>query len=185
MAQAKKKSSNHDAVVAAEIGAGILAAAGAAAAGYYYYGSKKADTHRRKTAKWAGEMKDKVVKEAKKQIKVAAKLDKAAMAVIVDNAAKAYAGARNVKREELLAAANELKQNWKLIEAELASAARKGEGVAKKVAKQGGAAVKHASKTATKSPRSAVKKAGTQPAKKAAPKKATKKSAPKAAKKSG
>jgi hypothetical protein len=171
MAQAKKKSSDHGAAVAAEIGAGILAAAGAAAAGFYYYGSKKAGSNRRKTAKWANDMKNKVVKEAKKQAKVAAKLDKQAIAVIVDQATKAYSGVRNVKKDELLAAAAELKQNWKMIEAELASAAKKGSRVAKKVAKQGGAAVTHAGKTATKSPRSAAKKTSGKTAKKAAPKK--------------
>ena len=167
----KKQSAKkgNDGVVAAEIGAGIAAAAGAAAAaGFYFYGSKDATKNRKKTAKWANEMKDKVLKEAKKQIKVAAKLDKQATAVIVDRATKAYEGVKNVKKEDLIAAANELKQNWKEIEAELSNAAKKGGAIAKKVADQSGSAVKKAAKTATKSATKAVKKA---PAKKAAKKK--------------
>lgn len=146
-------------MMAAEIGAGIAAAAGAAAAaGYYFYSSKDAATNRKKTAKWAHELKDKVIKETKKQAKVVEKFDKKAMAVIVDNASKAYEGARNVKKEDLMAAANELKQNWQLIQAELVSAAKKGGAVASKVAKQGSAAVKKVTKTATKSATKAVKK---------------------------
>jgi hypothetical protein len=173
MVQKKKVAKKgNDAMMAAEIGAGIAAAAGAAAAaGFYFYGSKDATKNRKKTAKWANEMKDKVVKEAKKQAKVAVKLDKQAMAVIVDRASKAYEGVRNVKREDLLAAANELKQNWKEIENELASAAKKGGAVAKKVVGQSGSAVKKAAKTATKSATKAVKK---MPAKKTV-KKAAKK----------
>ncbi len=155
----KKQSAKkgNDGMMAAEIGAGIAAAAGAAAAaGFYFYGSKDATKNRKKTAKWANEMKDKVLKEAKKQMKVAAKLDKKATAVIVDRASKAYEGVRNVKKEDLIAAANELKQNWKEIEAELANTAKKS-----------GTAVKKAAKTATKSATKAVKK---MPTKKAAKK---------------
>jgi hypothetical protein len=160
MAQSKKKvSKGNSGMMAAEIGAGIAAAAGAAAAaGYYFYASKDAAKNRRKTSKWATELKDKVVKEAKKQSKVVAKFDKQAMAVIVDKASKAYEGARNVKREDLMAAANELKQNWQIIQAELVSAAKKGGKVAKTVAKQSGSAVKKAAKTATKSATKAVAK---------------------------
>lgn len=146
MAKAKKKSDN-GAKMAAEIGAGLVAAAGAAAAGYYFYASKDASKNRKKTAKWAGEMKDKVVKEAKKELKVAAKLDKQAMAIIVDRATKAYEGVRSIKREDLMLAASELKQNWKEIEAELSRAAKKG-----------GSAVKKAAKTATKSAKKAPSK---------------------------
>lgn len=166
MAKMSKKSDKkgNGAMIAAEIGAGALAAAGAAAAGFYFYAGKDAAKHRRKTAKWANEMKNQVVKEAKKQAKVVAKLDKKAMDVIIDRASKAYESARNVKREDLMAAAMELKQNWKEIEAELAVAAKKS-----------GSAAKKAVKTATKSARTATKKAP----KKAAPKKVTKKSAPK------
>jgi DNA-binding protein HU-beta len=149
----KSKKATHkgnDAMVAAEIGAGILAAAGAAAAGYYYYGSEKAGTHRRKTAKWAKEMKDKVEKEAKKQMKTVAKLDKQAIAAIVDRATKTYEGARNISREDLMAAANELKQNWQEVEKQVSSTAKKVSKVAKKDVKKSTTAVKKAVKKATK-----------------------------------
>ena len=152
-----KSSASKDSMIAVEIGAGIAAAAGAAAAaGYYFYGSKDAAQNRKRTAKWATELKDKVVKETKKQAKMVEKLDKKAMTVIVDRASKAYEGVRNVKREDLVAAANELKQNWKEIQAELTV-----------VAKKAGNAAKSATKTATKSAAKAVKKA---PAKKVAKK---------------
>jgi predicted AlkP superfamily phosphohydrolase/phosphomutase len=148
MAQAKKKTEKDGVVVAAEIGAGIIAAASAAAAGYYFYADKDAAKHRRRTAKWAGEMKDKVVKEAKKELKKAEKLDKQAVAMIVDRATKTYEGVRNVKREDLVAAAAELKRNWKMLEAEITPVAKKAP----------------AKKTATKvtkkaAPKKAVKKA--------------------------
>ena len=120
--QTKKSASNKDSMVAAEIGAGIAAVAGAAAAaGYFFYGSKDAAQNRKRTAKWATELKDKVVKETKKQAKIVEKLDKKAMAVIIDKSTKAYEGVKHVKREDLVAAANELKQNWKEIQAETAT----------------------------------------------------------------
>ncbi len=155
--QTKKSASNKDSMVAAEIGAGIAAVAGAAAAaGYFFYGSKDAAQNRKRTAKWATELKDKVVKETKKQAKIVEKLDKKAMAVIIDKSTKAYEGVKHVKREDLVAAANELKQNWKEIQAELTS-----------VAKSAGKAAKSATKTATKSAVKAMSKA---PAKKVAKK---------------
>jgi hypothetical protein len=154
MAQAKKKKQS-GAEVAAEIGAGILAAGAAAAAGYYYYADKHAAQHRRKTAKWASEMKNKVVHEAKKELKKVDKLDKQVVAAIVDRATKSYEGVRNVKRADLVMAAAELKRNWKMLESELAAPAKKA-----------GSAVKKSANKAAKSV--------TKVAKKAAPKKAAK-----------
>jgi peptidyl-tRNA hydrolase len=149
----------------AGIGAGLIAAAGAAAAGYYYYGAHDAPKHRKQASKWADNMKKEVVKEAK----TLQKLDKKAMAVIIDRAAMAYEGTRNVKPEEVLRAAAELKANWKAIEAELAAAGSR----AKSAATKSGSAVKHAAKTATASSRRAMKKVSPKKtAKKVAPKKA-------------
>ncbi|MDR3547671.1 MAG: hypothetical protein P4M11_05290 [Candidatus Pacebacteria bacterium] len=156
---AKKQSSANRGVVAAEIGAGVLAAA-AAGAGYYFYGAKGAKKHREAASKWAKDMKNEVVKEAKK----VKKLDQKVMTTIVDRATRTYQGAKNVKREDLVRAANELKKNWKTIAAELAM-----------VAKQSGNAAKQAAKTATVSARRAASK---KPVKKVA-KKASKKTAKK------
>jgi len=131
---------------AVEIGAGVLAAVAAAgAAGYYFYGSKDAKKHRSATAKWATGLKKDVIREAKKL----KKLDEAAMAAIVDNAANAYKGMQDVTPADLKAAVSELKGNWAQVRKELSRT-----GVAKKSA-------------AKKAVKKAVKKA---PAKKAAKK---------------
>lgn len=120
---AKKKMTRMEAV---EIGAGVLAAVAAAgAAGYYFYGSKDAKKHRSATARWATGLKKDVIREAKKL----KKLDEAAMAAIVDNAAKAYKGMQNVTPADLKAAVSELKGNWAEVRKELSRT-----GVAKKPA---------------------------------------------------
>lgn len=145
MAKAKKTNTkkNNDAIVAAEIGAGIIAAGAAVAAGYYFYGAKDAKRHRAAATKWAKGLKDDVVTEAKKL----QKLDRRAVGSIVDNAAAAYVGARNVDVGELKRAAQELKANWKELERELTSA---GNSAKKATAKSAGAAKKTAKKTAKK-----------------------------------
>jgi hypothetical protein len=166
MATAKKgatKSAKNkkNAVLAAEVGAGVAAAGAAALAGYYFYGDKHAKKHRQSASKWAKGMKSDVVKQAKK----VQKLDRAAMAAIVDRAAAAYEGARSVDMTEVRRAAAELKQNWQEIQREVGRSA----GTAKKSAT-----------SAKKSVKKATKKAAP---KKAAPKKVAKKSGTKAAKK--
>ncbi len=169
---AKKKTGAQDHLgEIALIGAGVVAAAAAAAgAGYYFYGDKNAKKHRSAASKWAKGLQADVLKEAKKDWKKFQKLDKKAVASIVDTATAAYVGARNVNRDDLMAAAQELKENWKTIQAELADAGKKG-----------GKAVAKATKKATAAPRraaakkSAPKKAATATAKKASSKKATKK----------
>lgn len=108
---ATKRTKSNDTAVAAEIGAGIIAAGAAAAAGYYFYASKNAKRHRQAAAKWAQGLKGDVEKEVKKL----KELDRKSVAGIVDAAAKAYAGARNVDPVHLKAAVKELKANWKQI----------------------------------------------------------------------
>ncbi|MBA3788797.1 hypothetical protein H0X32_00160 [Patescibacteria group bacterium] len=156
--QKKASKKNNNKMLAAEIGAGVLAAAAAAGAGYYFYGTAKAPKHRRQAAKWANDMKKEVIKEAKK----VQKLDRQAVAAIVDETAKAYQSVRSVRREDLVRAANELKQNWQKIEAELKPA-----GKVEKAAKKGRSKAKKAAKKVAKK------------VKKAAPKKASKKAAKK------
>lgn len=138
-------------VSALEVGA-ALAAAGAAAAGYYFYGDKDAKKHRQAATKWARGMKADVVAEAKKL----KKLDRAAMVSIVNQASQAYQEAKNVDKNDLKAAAAELKKNWRKIEDEIRGAVAK---------------VPAAKKLMTK--KAAPKKAAKKPAKK----KTTKKSA--------
>lgn len=145
---AKKKMTRMEAV---EIGAGVLAAVAAAgAAGYYFYGSKDAKKHRSATAKWATGLKKDVIREAKKL----KKLDEAAMAAIVDNAAKAYKGMQNVTPADLKAAVSELKGNWAEVRKELSRTGVAKKSPAKKAAKK---AVKKVAKKAPAKKKAAKK----------------------------
>ncbi|OGG55995.1 hypothetical protein A2680_00465 [Candidatus Kaiserbacteria bacterium RIFCSPHIGHO2_01_FULL_55_37] len=119
---------------------GVLAAAALAAVGYYFYASKDAKKNRRVAAKWAVDMKRDVVKRAKALKNV----DRAAVAAIVEQSARAYKGIRGLDRGEVERAASELKKNWQKIAAEL---------------KKGGASVKSAAKQATKRGKAAIKRA--------------------------
>ena len=171
---AKKKSNSG--ILAAEIGAGVLAAA-AAGAGYYFYGAKGAKKHRHAASKWAVGMKKEVVKEAKK----VKKLDQKAMTAIIDSAAIAYKGARNVSSTDIAQAAKELKQNWKVIAAELSTAGKQAGSAAKKAAKTATSSARRAVSKGKRTVKKTVKKAK-KPAKKAS-KKVAKKTSKKAAKK--
>jgi hypothetical protein len=129
----------------AELGAAAAAAVAAAgAAGYWFYGSKDAKKHRNATAKWAKNLQKDVVKEAKKL----KDLDEKAMAVIVDQAAKAYKGLDDVTPGDLRAAVAELKGNWESVKKELRRTAKKSTSSAKKTVKK--AAPKKAAKKAAK-----------------------------------
>lgn len=153
MAQAKKttakgKKGKNDVALAAGIGAGVLAAGAAAAAGYYFYGAKDAKKHRAAAAKWAKDMK----KEVEKEARALKKIDRKAIASIVDKAAAAYEGARGVNDVDLRGAAMELKKNWQELQKEILGAPAK---------------------------KTAAKKAPAKAVKKAAPKKTAKKAAKK------
>jgi hypothetical protein len=108
MATNKNREKNANGALAAEIGAGLLAAAAAAGTGYYFFASDDAKRHRKIAAKWADEMRKEVVKRAKALQAQSPK----AFGVIVDEAAVAYASAKNVRREDVMAAARELKKHW-------------------------------------------------------------------------
>lgn len=88
--------------------AAALAAAGAAA-GYYFYGSKDAKQHRKIAAKWATDMKNEVVTQAKK----VQDIDRKQVLALVDKAAKTYRSVRTLDQQELARAAKELKDNWR------------------------------------------------------------------------
>ncbi len=98
--------------------AGLLAAAGAAAAataGYYFYASKNAGKNRRVAAKWAKDLKKDVISRAARMDKIGRKTIYEA----IDDAARAYAGAREVSTEEIIRAGKELKNNWQSLMKEL------------------------------------------------------------------
>ena len=131
--------------VAVNVGLGLAAAAAAAsAAGFYFFGSKDAEKNRKKVSKWAGDMKNDVVKNAKKL----KKLDEKAYKAIVDESMKAYTSVKSIDKADLAAAAAELKKNWAHVKSEIVRVEKKG-------VKTSSAAVKKTVKKAT----SAVKKA--------------------------
>lgn len=131
MAQANKK--------AAAGLAAAAAAAGAAAAGYYFYASKDAKENRKLAAKWARDMKDDVVKQAKK----VQDIDRAQLLKIIDGAVASYETVRSVDRDDLRTAAKELKNNWQLLSEEVL-------GRSKKTAKKSTGRAKKATKKAAK-----------------------------------
>lgn len=129
---AKKTVTAKQGVAAMKIGAGIVAAGAAAAAGYYFYGSKSAKKHRKIAAKWATDMKNEVVKEAKRLGKISPKT----YAAIVDRVAKTYVSARSVDAADLKRAAKELKANWDMVQRETQRTVRKSVSRAKATAKR-------------------------------------------------
>ncbi len=112
--------------------AGLAGAAGAAAAGYYFYASSSAKKNRKVAAKWATELKEDVVKRAKK---VGDSIDKDTMMDVVDNAAKAYKSVRGLDSKDLAKAVGELKKNWKKISAEMQKGGKKAVKAVRKVTK--------------------------------------------------
>ena len=91
------------------------AGAAAAAAGYYFYYHKNAKKNREAVAKWAVDFKDDVMRQAE-QVK---NIDRAALVGIVDGVTSAYEGIRSLDRKDLIRAADELKDNWRKLRAEL------------------------------------------------------------------
>ena len=81
----------------------VLLAAAGLTAGYYFYASENAKKNRKIAAKWAGDLKHKVVTEAKKH----GTLDKKTVANIVDAATKTYAKVSKMDSKKLAAAAGE------------------------------------------------------------------------------
>jgi hypothetical protein len=126
---ANQKSDNG--MPAAAIAAGVAAAAGAAAAGYYFYGTKHAKKHRTAAAKWAGKMKNDVIREAKK----VRALNEDVMHGVVDRVAAMYE-ARQIDPAELRAMTSELKKNWKKVRAETGGIAKKIAPAKKRAAKK-------------------------------------------------
>lgn len=116
------------------LGLAALAAAGAAAAaGYYFYASENAPKHRKIAAKWAGNLKRDVVKEAKKLRKI----DKAAVMKIVNQAQAAYTkNGPKIDKEALMKAASELKKHWDEIRDEAAPAVKTAKKAVKRAAKK-------------------------------------------------
>lgn len=118
----------------AGLGIAALAAAGAAAAaGYYFYASENAPRNRKIAAKWAGDMKKDVIREAKKLKKI----DKAAVMKLVNQAQTAYAkNGPKIDKAALMNAASELKKHWDEIRTEADGVAKVAKKTVKKAAKK-------------------------------------------------
>lgn len=110
------------------VGVGLGLAAAAAGAGYYLFGTQGGKVARKKASKWADDLKSEVVKKAKKL----QKMDERAFHTIVDESTKAYERVKSINKDDLGAAAAELKSNWKHIEAEINRVAKKDTKVVKK-----------------------------------------------------
>lgn len=151
MAKAKKTTKGK---VAIEIAAGLAAAGAAAAVGYYFYGSKQAGKHRKIAAKWAGDMKKEVIREAKGLKGINSRQ----FAKVVDAVADTYRSAHSVKAADLRRAVNELKSNWDMVQREVEKGGRKTVSRAKVVGKK---VLARGKKTVKKVVKKAVKKAGT------------------------
>jgi hypothetical protein len=123
---------------------GAVATAGAAAVGYYFYASKDAVKHRKIAKKWAKDLKDDVVKQAKK----VKQLDSKVMTAIVAEAGKKYKAVKNIDPTELAKATKELKSNWKKLAEELGKGAQKTSKAVQKSATKGAKTVKKAVKKA-------------------------------------
>jgi hypothetical protein len=93
----------------------VLVAAAGITAGYYFYASKNAKANRKIAAKWANDLKSKVIREAKKH----GTPDKKTLANIVDAATKTYAKVSKLDSKKLADAAGELKTHWQKIAREI------------------------------------------------------------------
>lgn len=148
---AKKKKGTGMGVLAAT--AATAATAAGVAAGYYFYASANAKKNRKIAAKWANDMKNDVVKQAKK----ARHINREQLLDIIDNAAAAYETVRTVDRKDLARAARELKSNWKELTGEVRplakGAARSAKASARKIASSAKSHVRKAVKTAKKTVR--------------------------------
>ncbi len=118
----------------AGLGLAALAAAGAAAAaGYYFYASENAPKNRKIAAKWAGDMKKDVLRNAKKLKRI----DKAAVMKLVNQAQASYAkNGPKIDKAALLKAASELKKHWDEIRDEADTTVKSAKKTVKKVAKK-------------------------------------------------
>lgn len=130
---AKKTTKKKSSTGGLAVGAGVAAAVAAAgAAGYYFYGAKNAQKHRSAAKKWAKDLKKDVIREAKKM----KDLDEKALALIVDQAAKAYKGLGEVTPEDLRTAVSELKGSWAQVRKEVRGTGRAAKKTVQKAVKK-------------------------------------------------
>jgi hypothetical protein len=93
-------------------GAGVLTAAALAGAAAYWFSGKDGKAHKAQAKAWAM----KARKEVEKRMKEAKKLGAAEYARIVDEAVKRYGSLENVSATDIMAAAQDMKSDWKMIQ---------------------------------------------------------------------
>jgi hypothetical protein len=103
-------------------GMGIVAAGAAIAAGYYFYLSKNAKKNRKIVATWATNLKDDVLDKAET---LKENLNRDSLIGIIDEIAETYYTAKNVRKEDVKEAVDELKENWEKVLKELKSGTSK------------------------------------------------------------
>lgn len=121
------------------MGAGLLATGAALAAGYYFYMSKDAKKHRKIVAEWASSLKDEIMKQAEA---LKENLNQESLMAIIDQVAETYYTAKNVSREDVMQAVEELKLNWSDVLEELKKSGKKVAVEAKNAAEKSAGSVK-------------------------------------------
>ncbi len=97
-------------------GLGLAATGAAIAAGYYFYLSKNSKKNRKIVADWATNLKDDVLSKAET---LKSNLNRKTLINIIDEVAETYYTAKNVSREDVKVAAEELKENLSKVLEEL------------------------------------------------------------------
>lgn len=105
---------------AMKVGAGVAAGVAAALAGAYLLYHKSAAPQRKQAKAWVLKAKKEAAREMKKLKQVSA----AEYGRIIDKAMQRYGSVKEVNAAELMAAAGDLKAEWKHIQAEAAKTAR-------------------------------------------------------------
>ena len=110
MASNNKKSDNGNATKVS-VGVGLTAAAVAAAGAYFLYGSKNAAKNRKTVKSWALKAKAEVLEG----LEAAKEMTQEEYEALVDAAAKARTGVKNITKTDLAEFSKEMKENWRAI----------------------------------------------------------------------
>jgi hypothetical protein len=103
------------------VGTGVALVAATAIGAYMLYGSKGAEKRRKQVRSWMLKAKGEVLDKLEK----AKEVNESAYFNIVDTVAKKYAAISNVDRRELTEMADELKDHWRNIKAQLGEGNKK------------------------------------------------------------
>lgn len=127
------------------VGAGVAAAALAAAAGAYLLSGKEGEKRKAKAKIWI----EKARAEAAKKIESAKKISAEDYVHIVNSAIRKYGEMQDASAPEIIAAAKELRAEWKNIERKVRSEGRQASGTTakRKIAKRSSSAKRRTKKS--------------------------------------